>query len=173
MKRGEDPKRIRIVDLRPPSRLDLQESLASGVDLVKANVTDLQSIHSAFTKPWLETISAEPEITVFNTAAVIRVYERHASLVPSSAKVNVDGTQNVIDASRACGATILCATSSGSVVLETLVSHSHPGRKNRVTSFKSFVTAKTYPTSITTSTSPTMPIPNSKESNSSAQPTVP
>lgn len=115
LRRGEDPKRIRIVDLQPPSRPDLQESLANGVDFIKADITDTQSVRSAFTGPWPESTTAAPEITVFHTAAIIRFYERHPSLVPFSAKVNVAGVQNVIDASRACGATILCATSSASV----------------------------------------------------------
>jgi len=115
LQRGEDPKRIRIVDLRPPTRPDLKQHLLTGVDFAPADITDATSVHAAFTKPWRFNENPEPEITVFTTAAAIRFYERHASLVPLSARVNVLGTRNVIDAARACGASILCATSSGSV----------------------------------------------------------
>lgn len=115
LQRGEDPKRIRIVDLRPPTRPDLKQSLLKGVDFAPADITDTSSVRSAFNKPWPVVESPEPETTVFTTAAAIRFYERYASLVPFSAKVNVLGTQNIIDAARACGASILCATSSGSV----------------------------------------------------------
>ena len=47
--------------------------------------------------------------------ANIRFYEKHPALVPLSAKVNVTGLENVVKGSLACGATILIATSSGSV----------------------------------------------------------
>jgi nucleoside-diphosphate-sugar epimerase len=57
----------------------------------------------------------ETETTVFHTAANIRYYERDARLLPLSEKVNVEGTQNVLDAARAAGVSVLIYTSSGSV----------------------------------------------------------
>jgi nucleoside-diphosphate-sugar epimerase len=55
------------------------------------------------------------DITVFHTAANIRFYERDPRLLPLSDKVNVEGTQNVLDAARAIGVSVLVYTSSGSV----------------------------------------------------------
>lgn len=59
--------------------------------------------------------SAATDITVFHTAANIRFYERDPRLLHLSDKVNVEGTQNVLDAARAAGVSVLVYTSSGSV----------------------------------------------------------
>lgn len=55
------------------------------------------------------------DITVFHTAANIRFYERDPRLLHLSDKVNVEGTQNVLDAARVVGVSVLVYTSSGSV----------------------------------------------------------
>ena len=84
------------------------------------DITDAEAVEAAFKAPWPSTNSPaepEPHISVFHTAAIIRFYERHPSLVPNSAKVNVLGTQNVIHSARSIGATTLIFTSSGSVAI--------------------------------------------------------
>lgn len=115
LQRGEDPRKIRILDIRPPSRPDII-SEAKGVDFIKVDISDAASVDAAFKQPWPPTSdSTAPEITIFHTAANIRFYERHPALLPRSTNVNVNGTQNIVDAARAIGATVLIQTSSGSV----------------------------------------------------------
>ncbi|EPQ53633.1 NAD P-binding protein [Gloeophyllum trabeum ATCC 11539] len=117
LKRGEDPRRIRVLDLRTPTRPDLTTGPARDVDFRQVDITNASAILDAFNAPWPETDGPEPELTIFHTAAGIRFYERHPSLVPKSAKVNVEGTRNVISAARAIGASILVYTSSGSITV--------------------------------------------------------
>jgi len=82
-------------------------------------MTDAAAMEAAFKAPWPKSTSStgdtEPEITVFHTAAKMLFYERHLEFLDRSAKVNIRGTQNVVDAARAVGATILIYTSSGGV----------------------------------------------------------
>ncbi|KAJ6588430.1 NAD-P-binding protein [Mycena capillaripes] len=117
LERGEDPRRIRVIDIRAPTRYDLR-TRAKDVHFMRADVSDAAAIDAAFNAPWPldENLSGPaPQITVFHTAANIRFYENSVSLLPNSSKVNVTGTQNVINAARAIGATALVYTSSGSV----------------------------------------------------------
>ncbi len=123
LQRGEDPQRIRIVDIRPPQRKDLLEGAALNVDFVQVDILNSQAVHADFSKSWPPSASdvpgePDPEITVFHTAATIRFYERHPSLLPLSEKVNLTGTQNVVEASRRIGASTLLYTSSGSVAVK-------------------------------------------------------
>lgn len=113
--RGEDPKNIRILDIRAPTRTDLTQGPGKLAEFVRTDITDERSTIAGFTKKWPPTASRDSDITVFCTAASIRFYEKHIALVPLSAEVNVGGLENVIKGSLACGATILIATSSGSV----------------------------------------------------------
>ncbi|KAJ8087286.1 hypothetical protein PM082_006116 [Marasmius tenuissimus] len=117
LQRGEDPKKIRILDVRPPVRKDLTAGKAKEVQFVKVDISDKDSVEAAFEAPWPETgyQDAVPEVTVIHTAAIIRFHERHRIFLKMSEKVNVLGTQNIIDAARKIGATALVATSSGSV----------------------------------------------------------
>jgi nucleoside-diphosphate-sugar epimerase len=102
--------------------------LAKDVDFRIVDITDREQVQAAFNTPWPSSLSATPgldgrtpvetvetETTVFHTAANIRYYERDTRLFPLSEKVNVEGTQNVLDAARAAGVSILIYTSSGSV----------------------------------------------------------
>ncbi|KIK70223.1 hypothetical protein GYMLUDRAFT_34713 [Collybiopsis luxurians FD-317 M1] len=114
LKRGELPSNIRIIDLRPPNRLDFQSGPAKDVPFLKADISNPAQVEAAFTAPWPHSSSSNSEITVFHTAAVIRFYERHPSLLPLS-RINILGTENVINASRVAGVSILIFTSSGSV----------------------------------------------------------
>jgi nucleoside-diphosphate-sugar epimerase len=130
LERGEDPKQIRVLDIRAPTRPDLKTGLAKDVDFRLVDISDREQVQAAFNAPWPSSSSltpegrrspveteteTEPETTVFHTAANIRYYERDARLLPLSEKVNVEGTQNVLDAARAAGVSVLVYTSSGSV----------------------------------------------------------
>ncbi|KAI0790443.1 NAD-P-binding protein [Abortiporus biennis] len=116
LQRGEDPRRIRILDIRPPVRQDLQKGLARDVDFIQVDVTNAEATDAAFQKPW-PVIPGEstPDITVFHTAATIRFYERHPSLLHLSEKVNLKGTENIVAAAKKAGAKTFVYTSSGSV----------------------------------------------------------
>lgn len=113
--RGEDPKNIRILDIRAPTRTDLTQGPGKLAEFIRTDVTDEGSVIAGFTKQWPTLASLDSDITVFCTAANIRFYEKHPALVPLSARVNVTGLENVIKGSLACGATILITTSSGSI----------------------------------------------------------
>ncbi|EJD05372.1 NAD-binding protein [Fomitiporia mediterranea MF3/22] len=123
LQRGEHPRRIRVLDIRSPTRQDLTTGAARLVDFRICDISDEDAVHAAFSAPWPESNendgSEDPdEITVFHTAATIRFYERVWSLVPFSAAVNVRGTQHIIDAARSIGASVLISTSSGSISLQ-------------------------------------------------------
>ncbi|KXN81568.1 3beta-hydroxysteroid-dehydrogenase/decarboxylase isoform 1 [Leucoagaricus sp. SymC.cos] len=113
--RGEHPTHIRLLDIRPPPSITLQNALKRGVQFIPVNVSDTSAVCAAFSSPWPSSVPQSTEITVFHTAANIRFYERYTWQLPLSAKVNVDGTKNVIDAAKKIGATTLVYTSSGSV----------------------------------------------------------
>ncbi|KAG2151252.1 3-beta hydroxysteroid dehydrogenase/isomerase family-domain-containing protein [Suillus bovinus] len=117
LQRGEDPKNIRIIDIRRPTRSDLCTGLATQVAFFQADISNAKAVDDAFQAPWPDSDSLEtaPEVTVFHTAANIRFYERHLALFPRSSKVNHEGTQNVINAARSIGVTVLVYTSSGSI----------------------------------------------------------
>jgi len=103
------------LDIRAPIRTDLTQGRAKLVEFTRTDITDEESVLAGFTKPWPPGASQGSDITVFSTAASIRFYEKHPALLPLSSRVNVTGVENVIKGSLACGATILIATSSGSV----------------------------------------------------------
>ncbi|TFY50153.1 hypothetical protein EVJ58_g11164, partial [Rhodofomes roseus] len=115
--RGEDPRRIRVLDIRRPIRKDLLEGAATEVEFIQVDVSDAKAVQAAFDKPWPLAVPGEPEpeITVFHTAATIRFFERHPDLLHLSEKVNLRGTQNVLDATRRAGASTFVYTSSGSI----------------------------------------------------------
>ncbi|KZT28079.1 NAD-P-binding protein [Neolentinus lepideus HHB14362 ss-1] len=117
LQRGEDPRRIRVLDIRAPTRPDLTSGTARDVDFRKVDITDASSVLEAFKAPWPKVDGPQPEVTIFHTASSIRFYERHPSLVPKSAVVNVNGTENVINAALAIGANVLVYTSSGSITV--------------------------------------------------------
>ncbi|KAJ7135962.1 hypothetical protein C8R44DRAFT_609168 [Mycena epipterygia] len=117
LERGEDPRRIRVIDIRAPVRHDLTTGRAKNVHFIQADVSDPAAVNDAFDASWPDDASADgaPQITVFHTAANIRFYEKSESLLWNSARVNVMGTHNIINAARNIGATALVYTSSGSV----------------------------------------------------------
>ena len=100
----------------------MKDALSRGVQFIKVDVTDAQALTAAFKAPWPTSPSnlsgtRNLEITVFHTAANIRFYERHVEFLSRSTKVNVIGTENVINASLEVGATVLVYTSSASVAI--------------------------------------------------------
>ncbi|KAE9396471.1 NAD(P)-binding protein [Gymnopus androsaceus JB14] len=115
LRRGEDPRCIRVLDIRLPVRHDLKFGVGKDVHYIQVDVSNAEAVQKAFTAPWPEGSSTSSPISIFHTAANIRFYERSASLIPNSTRVNVDGTQNIIDSARSIGASTLVYTSSGSV----------------------------------------------------------
>ena len=117
LQRGEDPKRIRVLDIRPPTRRDLLTGLAARVAFLQVDISNAKAVDDAFRASWpdFDPSDPAPEITVFHTAASIRFYERHLALLSRSSKVNHEGTRNVINAARSIGVTVLIYTSSGSI----------------------------------------------------------
>lgn len=113
IRRGEDPKNIRVIDLRLPDRPDLQTDEVKDVAFLQVDITDRDAVDRAFDLPWPKGDTTG--LTVFNTAANILFYERDEKLLPRSIRINVDGSQNLLDASRRVGASIFIQTSSGSV----------------------------------------------------------
>ena len=114
LERGEDPEKIRILDIRPPTRSDFQTGAAQQVTFLQVDISDAVAVSAAFKAPWPDA-EGELEVTVFHTAANIRFYEHHIALLPRSSKVNHVGTVNVINASKEIGANTLIYTSSASV----------------------------------------------------------
>lgn len=101
-------------------RSDLTSGAAEEIQFFETNVSDAAAVEAAFTAPWPGLDDARdppPEITVFHTASNIRFYERHPAMLPLSAKVNIAGTQNVVNSARSVGASVLIYTSSGSVAV--------------------------------------------------------
>ncbi|KAF7300571.1 3-beta hydroxysteroid dehydrogenase isomerase family [Mycena chlorophos] len=116
LERGEDPRRIRVLDIRLPSRPDLKTGKVVDVQFMQVDISDRAAVDAAFHAPWPDSdASPQPETTVFHTAANIRFFEKSEALMPASARVNIQGTQNIIDAARAIGASAMVYTSSGSV----------------------------------------------------------
>lgn len=110
--RGENPDAIRIVDMNPPTRKDTIDK----VDYVKADVSDVNTVKSAFQKTWPKSTTALP-LTVFHCVAYINVRDRHPDMLAPYLKVIVQGTENVLETARQSGATCFITTSSASVAL--------------------------------------------------------
>ncbi|KAJ3774310.1 hypothetical protein FB446DRAFT_486684 [Lentinula raphanica] len=129
LQRGENPKNIRVIDIRLPARHDLKYGIGKDVQYMVVDISDREAVMKAFKAEWPGNSASSEHIptTIFHTAANIRFYERSSGLLPNSTRVNVDGTQNVIDAaleidasatrsdSNHSDSTILIYTSSGSV----------------------------------------------------------
>ncbi|KAI1333264.1 dehydrogenase-like protein [Xylariaceae sp. FL0255] len=112
--RGEPPESIRIVDFRKTERADLQRGAAAKVDFAQADITSPEATRAAFDKPWPKSVANLP-LTVHHTAAMIIPHERTMGTYEKIKRVNVDGTENVMDAAKIAGADIFIATSSASV----------------------------------------------------------
>ncbi|KAF4436616.1 cholesterol dehydrogenase [Fusarium acutatum] len=92
-----------------PPKLDRRYIVTGGND-----ITSKAAVGDAFSKPWDPKIASLP-LTVFHTAAVIIPGARSKYLYKFTEAVNVQGTRNVLAASRAIGADIFSSTSSASI----------------------------------------------------------
>ncbi|KAK7739961.1 hypothetical protein SLS53_005555 [Cytospora paraplurivora] len=140
--RGQSPSSIRIVDFTEPSRSDLLEGAAAKTDYVKTDIAEPSSVKAAFTKPWPSDVAGLP-LTVFHTAATIRPGERSMLFWDRTARVNVNGTENVLAAAKDAGADVFVATSSSSVSLRPVRFlippwRSHPYNKFQVCDERDF-----------------------------------
>ncbi|KAL1658538.1 hypothetical protein GGF50DRAFT_67026 [Schizophyllum commune] len=117
LRRGEDAKNIRVIDIRLPDRPDMQGDAVKDVTFLQVDITDEDAVNRALDLPWPNgDISG---LTVFNAAANILFFERDERLLHRSTRINVDGMQNVLDASRRVGASVFIQTSSGSVAVHS------------------------------------------------------
>lgn len=114
IRRGEDPKRIRVLDINPPTRPDLTEGPPKDVGFFQVDISDSESVDKAFKAPWPQS-GSDADTTIFHTASNIRFYERFDFLLHLSARVNVDGTRHIIKSAKDIGANVLVYTSSGSI----------------------------------------------------------
>ncbi|KAI0897079.1 NAD(P)-binding protein [Annulohypoxylon nitens] len=111
---GHSPENIRIVDFREPVRPDMTTGPASLVDFAQADISSPEATLAAFSKPWPDNVKDLP-LTVFHTAAVIVFAERSMRTYESVKRVNIDGVENVLAASKKVGASVFVSTSSASV----------------------------------------------------------
>ncbi|KIW27642.1 uncharacterized protein PV07_07366 [Cladophialophora immunda] len=112
--RGESPSAIRIADLQAPRR---EQAVKQHVPYFKADVTDPASVSKVFTTSWPAECAQLP-LTVFHTVAYIHAGYRKADFLGKYMMVNVDGTQNVLEAAKAAGCDVFIATSSCSVAIK-------------------------------------------------------
>ncbi|EAU82815.1 hypothetical protein CC1G_11332 [Coprinopsis cinerea okayama7 len=118
LQRGEDPKSIRVIDLAPtPMNDTISEAIKNdGLDYISTSITDPEATREAFCAPWKDgKPGGATGITVFHTAAAIRFFEQHPVFLRRSSIVNVDGTRNVLEASKIAGVDVLVYTSSAGV----------------------------------------------------------
>ena len=96
-----------IDDLSTGRRQNLDGALANGAELVEADIRDAQSVADIATR-------VKPEV-VFHLAAQIDV--RKSTADPGwDARINVEGTINMLQAARAAGARRFVNTSSGGAI---------------------------------------------------------
>ncbi|KAI6084792.1 NAD(P)-binding protein [Hypoxylon rubiginosum] len=126
--RGQPPESIRILDFRKPDRSDMAVGPATEVDFVQADITSPSATSAAFDKPWPASVANLP-LTVFHTAAIIAPSERSLRTYDPIKRVNVDGVRNVLDASRAAGASVFVSTSSASVAYKPVQYWGNPLRR--------------------------------------------
>lgn len=116
LERGTPPHAIRIVDFQRPHRADmLAHPSFADVDFRKTDISSAEETEAAFTAPWGDRDVEKWPLTVFHTAAVI-IPSARSELVKSFCEaVNVQGTENVLAATKEAGADVLIATSSASI----------------------------------------------------------
>ncbi|KAJ3515640.1 hypothetical protein NLJ89_g1642 [Agrocybe chaxingu] len=87
---------------------------ATEVGFVAADIRDVNSVRAAFNASW--PTENRKGTTVIHSAAGMRYFERHESLVYRSAGLNIDGARNVLNvAQETPGVDIFLFTSSGSI----------------------------------------------------------
>ncbi|KAJ3542649.1 hypothetical protein NMY22_g3429 [Coprinellus aureogranulatus] len=119
LERGENPENIRVLDIATtPANYVVSDAMKDGLQYIQTDISSRESVQRAFDHVWKDNDSAK-ETTVFHTAANIRFYELHPSFLSRSAKVNVDGVRNVLEAAKAAGVDVFIFTSSGSVAVKS------------------------------------------------------
>lgn len=103
---------ITAIDINPPSLG--RNAFPSRVRYVRADILDTSTLEKVFKE-------VRPTIVV-HTASVFFLGAKRYSMQDQDAvfKVNIEGTRNVLEASRACGAKGLVYTSSVTVVFDEL-----------------------------------------------------
>lgn len=128
LERGQPPESIRILDFRKPDRPDMKTGPITKVDFTQADITSASATEQAFMKPWPASVADLP-LTVFHTAALIAPGQRSLWTYNNVKRVNIDGTQNVLNAAKAAGASVFVATSSASVALRPVEYWGNPFRR--------------------------------------------
>jgi nucleoside-diphosphate-sugar epimerase len=109
--RGETS--IRILDVALPNA-ELLENKA--VSFIQTDITSRSSVEAGLLAPFAST--CKPPSVIFHCAANIRFWERASYTYQESYRVNVQGTQNVVDVARMLPEpALLIYTSSSDVVL--------------------------------------------------------
>ncbi|CAK7235042.1 hypothetical protein SBRCBS47491_009155 [Sporothrix bragantina] len=114
--RGQSPESIRIVDFQKMHRKDMLESSARDVEVIHTDVSSPASTDAAFKKPWPKSVAKLP-LTVFHTAAVIVPSDRTRSAYTFLERINIEGSKNILAASRRAGADVLVYTASASIAI--------------------------------------------------------
>lgn len=109
--RGEDPAAIRIVDLALPRRREVADN---NIDYIPTDVSNYEAVLDAFEKPWPSQVQ-KLSLTVFHCVAYLSTFDRLPDMLPTYVKVNINGTENVLSAARAVGASCFISTSSSSI----------------------------------------------------------
>lgn len=89
---------------------------ARDVEVIHTDISSPASTDAAFNKPWPKSVAKLP-LTVFHTAAVIVPSDRTQSAYRFLERVNIEGSKNVLAASRRSGADILVTTASASITI--------------------------------------------------------
>lgn len=119
LERGESPANIRVLDIAAtPANYVVTNAIRNGLQYLRTDISNRESVDNAFAHPWTQA-SRTSAITVFHTAANIRFYELHPSFLSRSARVNVDGVRNTLEAAKAAGVDVFVYTSSGSVAVKS------------------------------------------------------
>ena len=126
LERGEDPRAIRIMDLRPPQRYTIT---SRDIAFFNIDVSDSDTVASAFASPWPDAVRSSP-LTVYHTVAYIKPSERKADFLSPYLNVNLEGTRNVLAAAKSAGCSIFIATSSASVCLKPPAYFAAPWRRH-------------------------------------------
>ncbi|CAK7228332.1 hypothetical protein SEUCBS140593_006880 [Sporothrix eucalyptigena] len=114
--RGQPPESIRIIDFQKMHRKDMLDGPARDVEVIHTDISSPASTDAAFSKPWPKSVAKLP-LTVFHTAAVMVPSDRNQSAYNFLERINIEGSKNILAASRRAGADVLVATASASIAI--------------------------------------------------------
>jgi sterol-4alpha-carboxylate 3-dehydrogenase (decarboxylating) len=103
---------ITVIDVNPPSLGST--TFTNSVRYVRCDVLDPSSLYSVFSE-------ARPAV-VIHTVAVFPLGTKRYSMTSRGTifRINIEGTRNVVEASKECGTKVFVYTSSVTVVLDEL-----------------------------------------------------